>query len=289
MIAVRSMLSVPGDRPDRFFKAAACGTGAVIVDLEDGVAAARKDVARAAAAEWLSVLEPGPVEVWVRVNSGARLAADVAAVAAAAGGRLSGVVVPKADYEALAETCRVLDDSERRAGLVAGSIGVAPLIETAAGVLGAAVLLGAARVRRVQLGEADLTADLGLTPGSDGTELLWARSTVVAACAAAGVGPPVAPVSIELADLEALAASTEALRRLGFVGRACVHPAQVEVVERVFAPSDSELSAARAVLDRLGEATAAGAGVTVGGDGRMIDEAVACAARRMLALAGEPT
>ena len=296
MIAVRSMLYVPGDRPERFAKAMAAGTGAVIVDLEDGVAEGRKDDARVATAGWLRGLDDGvetgakgaPVEVWVRVNSGARLAGDVAAVAEAGGRHLTGVVVAKADLDALAETCGVLDEREDATGLKAGSIGIAPLVETAAGILGAAPMLRTPRVRRVQLGEADLAADLGVTPGPDGTELLWARSTLVAACAYAGVGPPVAPVSTELTDLDAFGTSTETLRRLGFVGRACIHPRQVDVAERVFAPSESELAAAHAILDRLSEAVTAGAGVTVGDDGRMIDEAVARAARRVLALAGDP-
>lgn len=284
MTAVRSMLYVPGDRPERFSKAMACGAGAVIVDLEDGVAEGGKDFARAATADWLASLDPGPVEVWVRVNSGGRLAADVSAMV---GRRLAGVVVPKATSSVLAEACGVLDECEEATALAAATIGVAPLIETAAGVLCAPAMLGSPRVRRVQLGEADLAADLGATPGTDGTELLWARSALVAACACACVGPPVAPVSTEIADLESFASSTEALRRLGFVGRACIHPSQVGVAERIFAPSESELSAARAVLERLNEAASTGAGVTVGDDGRMIDEAVARAARRVLALAGE--
>lgn len=162
---------------------------------------------------------------------------------------------------------------------------VSPLVESAAGLLAAAQLATAPRVTHVQLGEADLTADLGLDPDDDGTELLFARSTVVTASAAAGIQPPLGPVSTDFRDLTAFRAGTERLRRLGFAGRACIHPSQVPVVDEVFRPSRAAVDAARDVVERL---AGAGNGVALDSGGRMIDEAVARQARRVLSAAGAP-
>ncbi|SDN85440.1 citrate lyase subunit beta / citryl-CoA lyase [Klenkia soli] len=278
-MTVRSWLYVPGDRPDRFAKALATGTGAVVLDLEDAVPPAGKDAARAAVVDWLAG-DRVDAQVWVRVNTGSRGQDDVAAVAR--GARLTGVVLPKASSRALLE--RVHDQllaAEESAGRPPGSIGVSPLVESAAGVLAAPALAGGPRVRCLQLGEVDLAADLGVHPGPEGAELLLARSAVVLASAAAGIAPPPAAVSVEFRDLAAFEAETRRLTALGFRGRACIHPAQVEVVERVCRPTPDEIAAARDVLARL----EASPGVAVGADGKLLDEAVARQARSTLALA----
>ncbi|GGT88330.1 aldolase/citrate lyase family protein [Actinomadura citrea] len=135
----------------------------------------------------------------------------------------------------------------------------------------------------MQLGEADLAADLGVTPGPDESELLWARSQVMAASAAAGLPPPLGPVSTQFRDLGAFRTTTPRLKRLGFRGRACVHPAQLPVVAEVFTPTPAELDRARSLLARYEAALASGSAVFVGDDGRLVDQAVIRAARALLA------
>ena len=136
-------------------------------------------------------------------------------------------------------------------------------------------------MQRLQVGEADLRADLGVTPGADERELLCARSQVVLASAAAGIAPPVAPVSTELPRPRRVRARRpSALARLGFVGRACIHPAQVAVVNEVFTPSPEAVERARLLLAEFG---GAGRAVGVDADGRMVDEAVLRQARTVLA------
>nr|BFE78220.1 hypothetical protein GCM10020093_008210 [Planobispora longispora] len=157
-----------------------------------------------------------------------------------------------------------------------------PLLESGAAVLAAAEIARAPRVVRLQLGEADLRADLGVEPGPDERELLWARSQVVLASAAARIAPPLGPVSTDFRDLDRLRASTLALRRLGFRGRACVHPAQIAVVNEVFTPTGEELERARRLVERF---EASGTGVVLDDAGRMVDEAVIRQARRTLAAA----
>jgi citrate lyase subunit beta/citryl-CoA lyase len=276
-----SHLYVPGQVPDRFDKAVASGAGAVILDLEDAVAESAKDAARAAVADWVRRPRPAGPEVWVRINEGERGDDDVRAVGAVG---LTGVCVPKvADAAVLERLDALLEEVEARDGERRGAIAVSPLIESAVGLLEVAQIARGPRVRHLQLGEADLAADLGLDPDPDGGQLLFARSSVVVASVGAGVEPPLAAVSTDFRDLDAFERSTDQLRRLGFVGRACIHPRQVPVVERVFRPAPADLDRARDVLARL--AGAQGAGVAVDSSGRMIDEAVARQARRVLARA----
>ena len=282
-MSARSHLYVPGDRPDVLAKALGRGADALIVDLEDAVAVSAKDSARAAVAEWLAGLPAAadnPVEVWVRVNPGHAALVDVEAVALPA---LAGICLAKAESAAeVAAVAGLLDRLEAERAIAAGSIGIAPLLESATAVLRAAEIAQAPRVRRLQVGEADLKADTGIEPGGDERELLWVRSQVVLASAAAGIDPPVGPVSTNFRDLDALRASTEAVHRLGYRGRACIHPAQIAVVHEVFTPSSEQLDAARALIAAYDAAVAGGSGVLIGPDGRMVDEAVVRQARRLV-------
>ncbi|WP_433496481.1 HpcH/HpaI aldolase/citrate lyase family protein [Sphaerimonospora sp. CA-214678] len=275
-MTARSYLYVPGDAPDKLGKALGRGADALIVDIEDAVPPAGKDAARAAVRAWLDAVEPGPVEIWVRVNSGERRETDIRAVAASP--RLTGLVLAKVET---AGELDVVDALLTEIG--AGRLPVVPLLESAAAVLRAPLIAAAPRVARLQVGEADLRADTGITPGGDERELLWVRSQVVLASAAAGIDPPVAPVSTDFRDLDALRASTLGLARLGYVGRACIHPAQIAVVNEVFTPADDEVARARDLVTRF---EAAGTGVLLDSDGRMVDEAVVRQARRILGRAG---
>lgn len=277
----RSWLYVPGDAGSRLARAPDRGADALIVDLEDGVAETAKNRARDEAAHWLAGQRRRGPQLWVRVNPGERRPADVRAVVTPA---LSGVCAAKTqNAEELVELDRMLSSAEAAAGLPIRSVRVIPLLETAAAVLAALTIATGPRVTRLQLGEADLRADTGIEPGDDERELLWARSQVVFASAAAGVEPPVGPVSIQVRDPDGLRASTLALRRLGFFGRACIHPVQIQIVHEVFTPSPDRVDAARRLLDAYQASLTAGAGVLLDDDGRLVDEAVVRSARRLLA------
>ncbi|MGA3524674.1 HpcH/HpaI aldolase/citrate lyase family protein [Melissospora conviva] len=282
----RSYLYVPGDAQEKLDKALGRGADALIVDLEDAVPPAGKDAARAAVAAWLAQQPAAgeqPVELWVRVNPGALGHTDVRAVV---GPALTGVMVAKTESQAeLTALDAVLTEAEAAAGIAAGSTGVVPLLESAAAVLRAEEIAAGPRVVRLQVGEADLAADTGITPGEDERELASIRTRTVLVSAAARINPPVAPVSTNFRDLAKLRASTEALARQGYIGRACIHPAQIAVANEVFTPDAAAVTAARELVAIFDAAMAAGRGVAVGADGRMIDEAVVRKARRVLALA----
>ncbi|WP_327011262.1 CoA ester lyase [Dactylosporangium sp. NBC_01737] len=281
---MRSYLYVPGDAPQKLDKALGRGADALIVDLEDAVPAAGKDRARALVAGWLDALPAyGRPQVWVRVNPGLAGEDDVRAVVCP---RLAGVCLAKAGGAAeVAALGAVIATAEEDRGLPVGTVAVVPLLESAAAILDASAIARAPRVARLQIGEADLRAELGVTLGADERELLFVRSQVVLASAAAGIAPPVASVSTDYRDVLALRASTVAFRRLGFLGRACIHPAQIPVVNEVFTPTAEELAEAADLVRRFDAAVGSGAGILVDVDGRMVDAAVVRAARRLLTLA----
>ena len=286
MSVARSHLYVPGDKPEVLVKALGRGADALIVDLEDAVAPASKDAARTVVAEWLSGLPAAadnPVQVWIRINSGDMGHTDVRAVLSPA---VTGVVAAKTESaEELVALHAVLTAMEDKIELPAGSIGVVPLLESANAVLNALSIAKAPRVQRLQVGEADLRADIGVELGADGRELLYVRSQVVLISAAAGIDPPVGPVDTNFRDTEALAESTRAVKRMGYVGRACIHPAQAAIVNEVFTPTADEVAAAKDLIARFDAAMAAGDGVCLDAQGRMVDEAVVRQARRTLSLA----
>ena len=276
----RSHLYVPGNSGPRLDKAWASSADAVVVDLEDAVPVAEKAAARVAVLGWLAstAVERAAAgrELWIRVNPGTEGLADLDALAGAAG--VTGLVPAKATVPDV----RVLASELARRGL---DWRLSPLLETPGAVLDARVIAGLPRVLRLHIGEYDLCAATGVQPGFDEAETAWARSVVVFASSEAGIDPPVGPVSTEVRDQVAFAASTQRAARQGFVGRACIHPAQLPVVHEVFTPSPEAVARARALLGAYDAAIAAGSGAYIDQDGRMVDEAVARGARRTVALA----
>lgn len=274
----RSYLYVPGDSGRRVELAHTKGADAAIADLEDAVAPDRKDEARQAIRSWLR--EATPDQRWVRVRPGAAGLEDLAYVF---GPGLDGVCLPKTERGSeIDDVVQVLAKLEDSAGWSAEPVAVMPLVESAAGLVAVAEIAAANRVQRLQIGELDLAADLGLEVGRDELELLTARGHVVLASAAAGIAPPLGAVWPNLRDLEGFASSTERLRRLGFVGRAAIHPSQVETIHRTFSYTGEEIRAARAAVAAYDEALSSGRGVLLDADGGMVDEATVRRSRRIL-------
>jgi len=264
--AAVTWLFVPGNRPDRFAKAAGSGADEIICDLEDAVAEGRKDQARRDVAQWLAA----GGSAWVRINaiSARHHDDDLAAVAGLPG--LRGVVVPKAeDPAALAALGLRL-----RPGT-----GVLALIETAAGVLRAPAIARCPAVSRLAFGSLDFAADIDAA--HDDEALLTARTALVLASRAAAKPAPVDGVTTALDRPEAAAQDARRARRLGFGGKLCIHPAQVPAVAAVFQPSAEEVRKAREIITAadLNGASAGRRG------GEMIDKPIIDRARRVLARA----
>jgi citrate lyase subunit beta/citryl-CoA lyase len=267
---VITLLYVPGDQPARVAKALASDADVVIVDLEDAVRPEAKAAARDNLASLLGGVDPSH-GLQVRINSltAKWVDADLAAVSALPLG--VGVRIPKC------EDPLSLDDLDRRLG----SRPLHVLVESALGVEAAYALTQCVGVASIGLGEADLRADLGVT---DDAGLLWARSRIVNAAAAAGLPPPNMSVYPDAADLDGLRQSCEVGRQLGFLGRAALHPRQLPVISAAFRPSKAEVARARELVVAA-EMSESGAVLTA--DGRFVDEAVLRQARRTLALAAD--
>ena len=252
----RSYLFVPGTRSDRFEKALRSGADAVIFDLEDSVVPSEKPGARRIVGDFLREQGNGEgdkgrhIERWVRTNPGPQGLDDVRAVVCR---QLDGVCPAKTNSLGYLRELDVLLQE------AASAAAIEPLLEDAKAVLSAAEIAAGPRVRRLHVGEGDLAADLGLAPGDGNVGLGGARTMVVLVSAAAEIESPVAPVSVEYRDLDGFADDTRYLRRLGFWGRVCIHPKQIDIVNDIFTVSAAEVDWANDVLRRLGEAEHASA------------------------------
>ncbi|MFD5704335.1 HpcH/HpaI aldolase/citrate lyase family protein [Streptomyces lasiicapitis] len=268
-------LYVPGDRPDVVAKALVAGADVVVVDLEDAVAPARKEYARAATTELLSAPRPGPgPALHVRVNAlGTPLSdADLRAIAPLPG--LAGLRLPK-----VISPDDVIRAAERAAPHDGGAPALHALLETALGVERAhAIATAHPALHGLSIGEADLRADLGVR---DDAGLDWARSRVIVAARAASLPAPPQSVYPDTRDVAGLAASCAHGRTLGFLGRAAIHPRQLPVIERAYLPTPEEIEQAESIL----KAAASQEGAQALPDGRFVDRAVVEGARRTLALA----
>jgi citrate lyase subunit beta / citryl-CoA lyase len=258
----RTLLFVPGDRPDRFDKAAAAGAHGVIIDLEDSVPAQHKEQARAATAAWLA-----RATAWVRVNPSGTddFLVDLDRCASAPG--LAGIVIPKAERT---------QDLDRLAERVGPAVPVIAMIESARGLLAAEAIAGHPSVQLIAFGNLDFAADCGLSVDSpDELELLPARTHLSVVARAAGIPGPIDGVTADVRNPSAAARDAARAARLGFSGKLCVHPSQVPVVHQAFAPSADQITWAQRILGAVSE----GVGVV---DGAMVDRPVLLRAQQIL-------
>lgn len=250
----RSYLFVPGNRPERFAKALAAGAGAVILDLEDAVPPEAKPAARNAVRQWLAEHAGA---AWVRVN-GADTEFFEEDLHALAGVHAPGLMLPKAE-------------SPRDLGMP-----VIPLIESAVGLWNALEIARGPRVERLAFGSVDFQLDTGIQ-GED-EALLFARSQLVLVSRLARLAAPIDGVTVQIGDAAQIQRDVARARALGFGAKLCIHPSQIEPVERGLAPSEEELRWARAVVSAFERA----AGNAVRLEGKLIDLPVVERARRLL-------
>ncbi len=262
--SARTLLFVPGDRPQRFAKAAAAGADGILLDLEDAVAAPDKAAARDHVRQWLDSGADGAV----RINAAATPwhEEDLALVAQHG----CPVMVPKAAPETLSQIVSALPRGTP----------VLPLIETAAGIHRAAEICAVGGVTRPAFGSVDLAAQLGVAH-DDQLALATARSLLVLGAAAAGVAAPIDGVCTAIADENVLVDELRHARRLGMSGKLCIHPRQIDPIHRAVAPTEDDLDWARRVVEAAGNS---GSAVEV--DGQMVDKPVLDRARTLLARAG---
>lgn len=284
---LRTLLFVPGNRPERIVKAVASTAVGVAIDLEDAVAISQKDVGREAVATTLPALpsDRAPV-ICVRINAiDSGYAEDDLVALEPALHRIDLIIVPMSDHpDGIRRAAELLSGAERAAATDIGRIGIIPLVETAAGILGAREIAAAdARVHTLSFGPADLSRELGITPTADGDEFLFARSQLVLAAAAAHCPPPVDGPYLDLDDDDGLIRSASRARLLGFSGKQVIHPSQIAAVARAFAANSTEIDWARTVDAAFTAAEADGISSIRLPDGTFVDYPIAQRARAILA------
>jgi citrate lyase subunit beta/citryl-CoA lyase len=281
--ALRTILFVPGSDRRKIDKALALHATAVMLDLEDAVAAGEKAAARAIVVESaLSASAEGPL-VGVRINSPASGLADADLDALApALARIALITVPMVDGpDEIRHVAARLDELEPAAG--GPQVALLAMAETARGVLAArAIAESSPRLRTFIFGPADLGRELGVEATAEGLEHLHARSSIVLAARAAGKQGPVDGPYLKLDDDEGCALSSAWARRLGFQGKVVLHPRQLPIAAAAFAPGERELAWAREVDRAFVEAEAAGVSSIKLADGSFVDHPVAQRARDIL-------
>ncbi len=268
-----NFLFVPGTRPERFTKALNSGADAVIIDLEDAVAAQDKDSARnAIRTAWPTFTADEKKRLIIRTNAPGTqfysadliLAQELSVVC---------LLIPKA--ESL--------DQINGAAQILPNTALIPMIETALGLDHLKEIASSNQVLRLALGNLDLQADLGMVCDAQETELQTARYQMVLASRLARITPPIDGVTPSTDDLARIEGDSQRAKRMGFGGKLCIHPNQIPAVKAAFMPTSEEIEWARKVI----AADQASQGGAVKLDGRMIDRPVVLLAQRTLAIAGK--
>ncbi|MGH7902972.1 MAG: HpcH/HpaI aldolase/citrate lyase family protein [Candidatus Dormibacteraceae bacterium] len=282
----RSFLFVPANRRRMLDKAPTTMADALLLDLEDAVPAGEKEAARQAVRDYIPSLAGRPVFVRPNAPSTGWIRGDLEAVVVPG---LLGLFLPKVDSpDEARQVAAWLDELEAAAGIPPGTVEVICMLETARGVrLGYEIAGASPRVASLcfSSGEnGDLQTDLGCDWSVEGTEMLYARSKLVLDARAAGVEYPIDGVFVDIDNREGLIADTTLSKRLGYKGRAIIHPKHVEDVNRLYTPSPGEVRYYRGLLEAF-EIANAGGRASVTYEGKMIDYAMAARARRVVALA----
>ncbi len=269
----RSILIAPAVRADFLAKLPSRGADLLFIDCEDAVPAAAKNEARSLAAEATTTLGEQGCAVVVRVNATESewFGGDVAGLSSA----VAGVVIPKIEtLEQIDAATSALD----RAGLTA--IGIVAGLETALGVYEARHLLQHDRIVAAYFGAEDLIADLGGVRTESNDEVASARALTALAARIANK-PLWDQVVTDFRNNERFSREATEARNMGYVGKLCIHPAQVTLARDAFTPSKDEVDQARRLLAAYEEASAGGL-AAIDFEGRMVDEPLAIQARRLL-------
>ena len=284
---LRTALFVPGNRPDRVDKAVKTSADAIIIDLEDAVVLTEKEASRSKVRD--KILEHAKRKIIVRVNSldSPFFQGDLTEVIT---GNLACLMVPKVESAAhVREINENLLKVEKEKGIVQGAVSIIPLIESAGAVQNifqiATEKTEPSRIYCVAFGAADYTLDMGIEITKEGTELSYPRSRIAVASRAARIEPPLdTPFMMDLKDMEALKVDAGRAKQLGFQGKLCIHPNQIEPCHAIFSPAKEEILYAERVVQVFEEAEKEGSAAILL-DGKCIDYPVVERARRILKVA----
>jgi len=278
----RTLLFAPGNHPRRVAKALCLKADAVILDLEDAVAIAEKVATRAIVVDALQSERSGLGYVRVNAYDTDFCFGDLLVVVAKG---VDGIVLPKVETSAqLRSVDWVVSQLEREKRLPAGGIDIIPIIETGKGVANVHDIASAGtRIKRLSFGAGDYTKDMAMRWTRHEGELAHARAEIAVASRAAGLEAPLDTVWIHIKETDGCIKSAELVCDMGYQGKLCIHPDQVDPVNAVFTPSDDDVDFAEKVVKAFEEAEAQGlASIQV--DGYFVDYPIVDQAQRTLDL-----
>jgi citrate lyase subunit beta-like protein len=276
----RALLYVPGDDRHKIDKALTLGVDCICMDMEDGVAPARKVQARETIAKALQELEFGASEKLARIN-GVGSGFEKDDIQAVLPSHPDGIVIPK--LEALTQiqwASDVIEAAELTHGWPVNSIRLLVDVETAKGILNLKEIASHPRLDALIFGGEDFAVSVGATRTREAVELLFARQAVLTAAAAYGL-QAIDMVAIDFRDLEALGKEAEFGAGLGFTGKQIIHPSQVRPVQDAFTPKDAAIVQAKRIVDGFAASQRDGKGAFAL-DSKMIDKPLVKNAEKVL-------
>lgn len=278
---MRTSLYAGGTSPSKIIQAGFYNEDCLVYDLEDSVSPTEKDAARLLVYHAIRDHRPKDKYILIRVNGiySEELDEDLEAAVRA---QPDAIRIPKVEY---AEEVKGIDAKitaiEKKAGLPAGGIKLWCNIESYLGVINAQEIAKASpRMAAMALGGEDFTASMNAQRTKSGWEIFYARNAILMACRCAGISAQDAVFS-DINDPEGLMRDLEMTRTLGFDGKTCIHPRQIDAVNACFTPSEKEIRNALRVLRTLGEAARRHTGVCTL-DGSMVDKPMELRARTTL-------
>ena len=278
----RTLLFAPGNHSRRVEKALCLKADVVILDLEDAVAVAEKVTTRAIVVEALQNERSGLGYVRVNAYETDFCFGDLLVVVAEG---VDGIVLPKVETSAQLQSVDwLVSQLEREKGLSPGGIDIIPIIETGKGVANVHDIASAGtRVKRLSFGAGDYTKDMAMRWTRHEGELAHARAEIAVASRTAGLEAPLDTVWIHIKETDGCIKSAELVCAMGFQGKLCIHPDQVDPVNAVFTPSDEEVNFAEKVVKAFQEAEAQGlASIQI--NGYFVDYPIVDQAQRTLDL-----
>ena len=282
----RSMLFLPGNNPNMLINGNCLGSDAVIFDLEDAVSPAEKDAARILVRNTMRYMDFRGCEIIVRINSvdTAYWKKDLDMILPY---KPALILLPKSGSAAdVLAADAYMTELEEKLGFEKNTVGLMPLIETAAGVENSFAIASATkRVQALFLGAEDLTADLQCKRTKEGREIEYARTRLVVAARAAGVQVYDTPFT-DVNDDEGIVVDAQLAKALGFSGKASISPRHVEVINAVFSPTQKEIDYAYEVMEAIETAKAQGKGA-IALHGKMIDAPIVARAQQTISMAEE--
>ncbi len=274
----RSRLYLPGNEPKFMINAGLHRPDGVILDLEDSVSPSEKEAAAILVRNALREVDFYNAERMVRINQLPKGLDDLKYIVPH---NVHVILIPKCES---AEQVQQVDEEVKRLSGKSHQVLYMPILESALGIIKAYdIAVAAKNIVALTIGLEDYTADIGTQRTSEGKESQWARSMVVNAARAAGI-QPIDTVFSDVVDMEGLKQSVLEARSLGFDGKGCIHPRQIQIIHEAFAPTEAEIDRAKRIVRVFEKAEAEGLSVVSLGN-KMIDPPVVKRAQRTVRLA----